>query len=361
MDVNFLNDKFSGILLTLLHELDISKQILNEVKESGRFSDSKKLISQYERLFLNEPISQHIEFKIAFVGKSTYSLIVRHLNEDNANRHITLDLVSSESIWIDQLYDNRISDLLKFFKHLFSAIENYAIYQNKRKLEKFENLIEEIKNDIEIFLKINIEADKKQKGLLVELKLKEEIEIRERVKGIQLKSNWQLYVNVILNNGIEYLYHFTDIANIDLIKQTQGLYSWAYCDSHKITIPRPGGDELSRNLDKRKGTENYVRLSFCKNHPMEYVAKKESRIINSVKLLCDTDLIYHVGTKYCNMNATKNEAIISDSIEYFKNINFGVCKRNYFDLTPIEKSQYQSEVLVFEHVPMKYIYNLSDL
>ncbi|MCC7454968.1 MAG: DUF4433 domain-containing protein [Crocinitomix sp.] len=361
MEVNFLNEKFSGILLTLLHELDISKQILNEVKENGRFSDSKKLISHYERLFLSEPLSQHIEFKIAFVGKSTHSLIVRYLDEDNANRHITLDLVSSDSIWIDQLYDNRISDLLKFFKHLFSAIENYAIYQNKRKLEKFENLIEQIKNDIEIFLKINIEADNKQIDLLVELKQKEELEIRERVKGIQLKSNWQLYVNVILDNGIEYLYHFTDITNIDSIKQAQGLYSWAFSDLHKIAILRPGGDELSRNLDKRKGVENYVRLSFCKNHPMEYVAKKEGRIKNSVKLLCDTELIYHVGTKYCNMNATKNEAIISDNIEYFQNINFGVCKRNYLDLTPIEKSQYQSEVLAYEHVPMKYIHNLNDL
>lgn len=361
MAVNFLNEKFLGILSSLLQELDISKQILNEVKESGRFSESKKIISQYERIFLSEPLSKHIEFKIAFVGKSTHSLIVRHLDEDNANRHITLDLVSRDSIWIDQLYDNRISDLLKFFKHLFSAIENYAIYQNKRKLEKFENLIEEIKNDIVTFLKVNVEADYKQKDLLVELKQKEELEISKRVKGIQLKANWQLYVNVILDNGIKYLFHFTDKANIDSIKQAQGLYSWAFCDSHKIAILRPGGDELSRNLDRRKGAENYVRLSFCKNHPMEYVAKKEGRINNVVKLLCDTELIYHVGTKYCNMNATKNEAIISDNFEYFKNINFGVCKKTYFDLTQIEKSQYQSEVLVYEHVPMKYIHNLSDL
>lgn len=356
--MTFFNNKFIAVLRSLLKELDYSKQILNEVIESGRFSDSKKLVSQYERLFLSEPLSQHVEFKIVFVGKSTHSLVTRDLNEDNANRHITLNLISKDSIWIDQLYDNRISDLLKFFKHLFSAIENYSIYQNITKLKKFETLIDEIKKDISAFVEINIEADKYQPNLLTELKQKEGLEIRERIKGVLFKSNWQSYVNIILDNGIESLYHFTDISNISSIKKTQGLYSWAFCESNKIPISKPGGSELSRNLDIRKGAENYVRLSFCKDHPMEYIAKKDGRIDRSIKLLCSTELIYHIGTKYCNMNAAKNEAVISDSFEYFCNINFAVCKRNYFELNQVEKSQYQSEVLVYEHVPTKYILNL---
>ena len=359
--MKFLNDKYIDILKTLINELNESKQILNEVKLSGQYSDSKKLITQYERIFLSEPLSQHIEFKISFVDKSTHSLIVRTLNEDNANRHIVLKLISSDSIWIDQLYDNRISDLLKFFKHLFSAIENYAIYQNVRKLEKFESLIEEIKKDIDEFVRTNIEADENQLNLLTELKQQELEEKNVRIQGVKYKSNWQVFVNIILDNGIEYLYHFTDISNIDSIKGNQGLYSWEFCVKNNISIAKPGGDELSRSLDKRKGAENYVRLSFCKNHPMEFVAKKEGRIPNPVKLFCDTELIYHVGTKFCNMNATKNEAIISDSLEYFSNINFGLFKRSYFDLIQSEKSQYQSEVLVYEHIPSKYILNLSQL
>lgn len=359
--MHFLNDKYLLLLTSLIDELERSKKILNQVKESGRFSDSTILIEQYKQLFTKEPLSEHIEFRITFVGKSTHSLVNRVLTKDNANRHLTLNLKSHDAIWIDQLYENRISDLLKFFKHLFSAIENYAIYQNKRKLETFGLLIDEIKNDINAFVVANIDADKNQPNALIELRKKETTETAERKKGIQFKSNWQLYVNVILDNDIKYLYHFTDISNLDSIKEMNGLYSWAYCDSNNIPIDTPGGNELSRVLDKRKGTENYVRLSFCKNHPMEYVAKRDGRIKNPIKLLCDTELIYHIGTKVCNMNATKNEAIISDCLEYFSKINFEIRKQNYINLNQVQKLEYQSEVLVYEHVPIKYILNIKEL
>jgi len=182
--MQFLNGKYLSLLTSLINELDISKQILNEVKESGNINDSKKIIEQYERLFLSEPLSKHIELKIAFVGKSTHSLFFKHLTKDNANRHITLNLISSEAIWFDQLYENRISDLLKFFKHLFSAIENYSIYQNWRNLEQFETLINEIKKDIDAFVSINIEADKKQPDLLIDLNQKENEEKEKKQKGV---------------------------------------------------------------------------------------------------------------------------------------------------------------------------------
>jgi len=182
-----------------------------------------------------------------------------------------------------------------------------------------------------------------------------------RLQGVQFKSNWQLFVNVILGNSIEYLYHFTDKSNLDSIKKRNGLYSWSYCLNNNIEIVMPGGDELSRYLDKRKGAENYVRLSFCKDHPMEHVAKREGRILNPIKLLFNTELIYHIGTKFCNMNVAKNEAIISDSLEYFTNINFGVFNQNYFNLNQSQKSQFQSEVLVYEHIPSNYILNINEL
>jgi hypothetical protein len=359
--MHFLNEKYLSLLKSLINELENAKRILNNVKESGKFSDSKEIIQLYENLFSTTPLNEHVEFKISFIGKSTHSLIKRELSEDNANRHLTLNLISKEAIWIDQLYENRITDLLKFFKHLFSAIENFSIYQNVRKLEKFGTLIDEIKRDITSFVSVNIESDKNQPVALLELQKKESDEIEVRNKGVQLKSNWQLFVNVILDNGIEFLYHFTDDSNLTSIKEKEGLYSWAFCESNNINIPMPGGDSLSRTLDKRKGAENYVRFSFCKNHPMEYVAKRDRRIINPVKLLCDTELIYHIGTKFCNMNATKNEAIISDTLEYFQNIDFGICDKNYLRLNQSEKSKYQSEVLVYEHVPIKYILNIDEL
>lgn len=359
--MDFNNGIFLSVLSNLISELDESKKILNEVKESGHIYNSKKLIELYERLFSSDLLKPHIEFKISYVDKSTHSLSVRVLNELNANRHITLNLISKESIFFDQLYDNRLSDLLKFYKHLFSAIENLYIYQNNSKLNKFDTLIEEIKKDISLFIRDSIAADKNQGNLLAELKQKERHEFIIKKEGNQYKSNWQLFLNVILDNGIEFLYHFTDISNISSIKKNNGLYSWAFCLRNNIIIPRPGGDELSRNLDKGKGTENYVRLSFCKDHPMKFIAKRDGRINETIELICKPELIYHIGTKFCNMNAAKNIAVISDDIEYFRSINFNVFKKNYQSLDCQEKSLFQSEILVFEHVPSNLIMNFSEL
>lgn len=77
-------------------------------------------------------------------------------------------------------------------------------------------------------------------------------------------------------NGISYLYHFTDISNIKSIKEHGGLLSWHYCEQHNIEIPLAGGDMDSRDLDRHHGLEDYVRLSFCNDHPMAYHVKKKA-------------------------------------------------------------------------------------
>ena len=82
------------------------------------------------------------------------------------------------------------------------------------------------------------------------------------------RTNWQSLQQIIKENNISALYHFTDMSNIDSIKQNGGLFSWQYMENNNISISKPGGDGFSRQLDKRKGLQDYVRLSFTKNHPM---------------------------------------------------------------------------------------------
>ena len=67
----------------------------------------------------------------------------------------------------------------------------------------------------------------------------------------------------------KYLYHFTDEKNLESIKTLGGLYSWRYMENNNYPIPMPGGNKLSRDLDTRfQDWSDYVRLSFCQNHPM---------------------------------------------------------------------------------------------
>jgi hypothetical protein len=72
-------------------------------------------------------------------------------------------------------------------------------------------------------------------------------------------------------------YHFTDARNLPSIRQ-HGLLSAQVLDLLSISVAAPGGNELSRSLDRTNGMDGYVHLCFDSNHPMEFAARQDGRI-----------------------------------------------------------------------------------
>ena len=176
------------------------------------------------------------------------------------------------------------------------------------------------------------------------------------------RTNWTDFNKIFIENNISGLYHFTDKRNLKSIKEHGALYSWQYCETNNIDIPQAGGDELSRSLDRRHGVENYVRLSFTKNHPMMHLAQSQGRIGNSVILEIDPEVIFWQNTKFANKNAARNGVNIGSNLDDFKKIRFKIVKQqNHFNLAEEDKPFYQAEVLVFEKIPIKYIRNIKSL
>ena len=124
------------------------------------------------------------------------------------------------------------------------------------------------------------------------------------------KSNWQEFQAVLEQNRITKLYHFTDFDNLESIIANGGLYSWADCDEKGIKIAKPGGSSQSRSLDQRDRLEHYVRLSFAKDHPMQYVAMNDGRISNPVVLEIDLETALWADSLYADRNATKTGACV---------------------------------------------------
>lgn len=175
------------------------------------------------------------------------------------------------------------------------------------------------------------------------------------------KSNWQEFKAILDQHGIKKLYHFTDRENLDSIISNGGLYSWADCDSRGIVIPKPGGSSTSRDLDRRDGLQNYVRVSFTTQHPMMYVAMNDGRISNPVVLEIDPEVIFWTGSKYADRNATKTGAMVGDTIEDFKRIHFKSVKaKKHFDLDIDEQPFFQAEILVPNFIPLQYITNIGN-
>ncbi len=104
------------------------------------------------------------------------------------------------------------------------------------------------------------------------------------------------------------LYHFTDSRNVESIKK-HGLLSWPILLERGIQH-FPGSNELSRDLDRRKNYQDYVRLALKPKHPMADFALREGRICELVWLEIDDMVIRWRATLFSDRNATDNEAVI---------------------------------------------------
>ena len=180
---------------------------------------------------------------------------------------------------------------------------------------------------------------------------------------MEKKNNWQEYLQVLNDNGIKKLYHFTDRDNIESIILNGGLYSWMDCERKGIHISKPGGGSLSRQLDGSRNLEDYVRVSFTTEHPMMYVAMKDGRISNPVILDIDPEVVTWKDSKFSNMNATiqRIRPSIGGTLENLKKIHFRSVKaQKHFDLPEDERPYFQAEVLVKNFIPLEYIKNIGN-
>ena len=175
------------------------------------------------------------------------------------------------------------------------------------------------------------------------------------------KNNYDEFKKLIEQHHITTLYHFTDRENLESIIKNGGLYSWADCEQKGINISKPGGSMASRDLDRRDNLQNFVRVSFVREHPMMYVAMNEGRISTPVVLEIDPEVIYWQDSLYADRNATKNGALVGSSIDDFSQLHFNSFKaKKHFDLDADEQKFYQAEVLVKNHIPLQFIKNIGN-
>jgi hypothetical protein len=109
------------------------------------------------------------------------------------------------------------------------------------------------------------------------------------------------------------LFHFTDSRNIEGIGQ-HGLLPTAAHEIHGINAIT-GGDADSLGIDRHKGLDQFVRLSFCRNHPMSHTAKERGSIDKVRILTVDPSVLLRDGVRLADRVATANEAKIGDPDE----------------------------------------------
>lgn len=157
-------------------------------------------------------------------------------------------------------------------------------------------------------------------------------------------------------------YHFTDRKNAASIREYGGLYSLAILRAKGVEIPAPGGNEWSHAADEMKGLDQYVHLCFRPNHPMEYVARQDGRISDSVYLQVHPDVLQINGVMFSADVSNKSGVEVVSLEGALAVIDFEVLyTRTDWNNSEIQKRLKQVEkyeILVPDHVSMKYIRNL---
>lgn len=175
------------------------------------------------------------------------------------------------------------------------------------------------------------------------------------------RSDWARFKAVLDKYNIKKLYHFTDRENLESIIANGGLFSWDDCEKNGIQIKRPGGGLLSRDLDREKNLQSYVRVSFTREHPMMYVAMNDGRIANPVILEIDPTIMAQTTSLFADRNATKRGALIGNTFEDFYRIHFPtVIANKHFNVSEDERPYYQAEVLIKNKIPLEAITNIGN-
>ena len=113
-----------------------------------------------------------------------------------------------------------------------------------------------------------------------------------------------------LENANRRLFHFTDSRNIDSIKDN-GLVPTRQLIQEGVKI-FPGGDTDSLGIDQHHGYDDFVRLSFCRQHPMSHVARQRGTIEQVRILSIAPKVLLREGVKIADRVATANDATIGE-------------------------------------------------
>lgn len=133
-------------------------------------------------------------------------------------------------------------------------------------------------------------------------------------------------------------------------------------EKKKVKVPAPGGNEWSRDADALKGMGNYVHLCFRNCHPMEYVARQEGRIADTIFLRIHPAVMQFPDVRFTNDVANKAgvESVDIAAAEALIDFEILYTRTDWTDpairarLSQAEKY----EVLVPHVIPLAYIRNL---
>jgi len=318
----------------LTKKLEIINSFILEVKETKKYAKIKELPNIYHEIFTEQEVSQHIILRTSKVINPYY---LREFipTDGNSSFFISLKFENEAINALDEIYNKQLTSLLRFYKNIFSALDNPEKSLNENTLIKYEKLI--------------IDISGKMNDFLHSLENKKIINQREKIKA-----------TVIENLPYNGFYHMTHISNlVNILKE--GLLSHKIVHENKLIKVDISNKDIQAQRNRQenlfnKNIHDYVPLYINPSNPMMNSAKVKNDL-NNIALL---EIIPHIlvqekGTLFSDGNAAFEKTNFYNDQKKLENINWELLQKGQW----INGSESQrimcSEVLIPEKIEIFYI------
>ena len=181
---------------------------------------------------------------------------------------------------------------------------------------------------------------------------------REVKYETRFKKDRNAIHDYLVSKGIKYFYHFTERNKLPSIIKQGGIISYKKCLDLGIVIPSTSDMSKSRDTDASFDLQDYVRVSFCRYLP-KIAERKLDEDKDWVLLRISTEVAELEETMFTDMEATMKEHHHGAQYEDLLRVNIEATQRPVTELDP-EYWQNQSEVMIKDRIPMKYILNITN-
>ena len=328
---------YINILKSLSEELSKINSFLDSIGENEDFKNINDLENYYTKIFTEELLVEHINFRIEKIHKALYLQIPKTHTKGNSYFHLTLKLSSEQIIYLDNLYDSMLSKLLKFYKHIFSKIDNYFISLNQDQLIKYQSILGEIKNEIKDFLIF--------------------VENREMVNK-RKKLDIQ-HLSKIPFGSLFYVCHIDNISSILKL----GILSHNFAHKNglvKNDISDKSVNSLRNRFEQSLGgnIHDFAPLFLhLRNSTFFRWCKSEDKN-NLILLKVNPHILLADNVAFSDGNAAVRTTKFYQNIDDFNKLNWQIIKEEYWSNYPDGKRIKCSEVLVRDKIQLHYINEL---
>ena len=167
-----------------------------------------------------------------------------------------------------------------------------------------------------------------------------------------MTHNKDQILECLRKNGINSLWHFTDIRHLTLIRKLKGLRSKEYLEENEyLNLINPGGNEISHELDRLLGNWDKISLNFTPHTPMAYYKKREKHL---VFIEIEPQIALKEGVYFTDCNATRcrNGQMREEGIAGLMNVRFDIINGLPKPWDQNWQKYVQAETLVPHYIPI---------